>query len=57
MNNTANFDKFKKTKIKILRKDGAFRIINAIGAWNISSASELGRDLERNNFLTVEILN
>ena len=41
------------TTITISCNDGTTRVLNVIGRWNYAMASELGKDLEAENFKTV----
>jgi len=43
-----------KTIITISCKDGTTRVIKAIGRWNSQSAAALGKDLEGDNFKSVQ---
>lgn len=45
------------TLLKIICKDSSFRIIKTIGNYTSQMALILAKDLERDNFLKVEILN
>lgn len=45
-----------KTKITIFCKDNSTRVITCEGRYSLQMATDLGRDLEGDNFFRVEIL-
>lgn len=45
-----------KSKITIFCKDSSVRVINVVGRWSQQMATQLGQDIEMNNFWQANVV-